>query len=85
MLDDPLSVPQPYRPKQQEYDFRSEFWRELPDMRPQEGRENPGTMYICKYLNGRHEMPPKPWCPHYDQEDETGKRVRPEWTVQQDG
>lgn len=85
MLDDPLSVPQPFRPKPQEYDFRQEFWKELPDMRPQEGRENPGTVYICRYLNGRHEMPPKPWCPHYKTEDETGKRVRPDWTVQQDG
>lgn len=84
MLDDPLSVAQPFRPRKQEPDFRNDFWRQVPDMRPQEGRENPGTVYICRYLNGRHEMPPKPWCPHYNQEDETGKRVRPNWTVQRD-
>lgn len=84
MLDDPLGVITPYKPKQQEYDFRTEFWAEVPDMRPQEGRENPGTMYICRYLNGVHEMPPQPWCTHFHQEDETGKRVRPSWTVQED-
>lgn len=84
MLDDPLSVPRPYVPKQQEYDFRTEFWAEVPDMRPQEGRENPGTMYICQYLNGVHEMPPQPWCPHFNHADETGQRVRPSWTVQED-
>lgn len=85
MFDDPLSVPRPFNPKPQEYDFRQEFYKELPDMRPQERNENPGTSYICRYLNGRHEMPPKPWCPHFNVEDETGKRIRPDWTVQQDG
>lgn len=84
-LDDPLGYHRPFVPKKQEPDFRSNFYRELPDMRPQEGRENPGTMHICRYTNGRHEMPPKPWCPHYQREDETGKRIRPDWTVQQDG
>lgn len=84
-LDDPLGVPRPFQPKPQEYDFRTEFWKQAPDMRPTEGRENPGTMNICRFLNGRHEMPPKPWCPHYEHEDETGKRIRPDWTVQKDG
>lgn len=83
-LDDPLAVPRPYAPKAQEYDFRGEFWRESPNMRPTEGRENPGTTAVCRYLNGRHEMPPQRWCPHFEREDETGKRVRPDWTVQQD-
>ena len=82
--DDLFVIPQPFVPKPPEQDFRSEFWQELPDMRPQEGRENPGTMYICRYLNGRHEMPPASWCPHFRHEDETGKRVRPDWTVQED-
>lgn len=83
-LDDPLGVAQPFVPKQEEPDFRRDFWREAPNMRATEGRENPGTMRICRYLNGRHEMPPAKWCPHYKHEDETGKRVRPDWTVQDD-
>lgn len=82
--DDLYVIPQPFVPKQPEPDFRREFYGELPDMRPQEGRENPGTVYICKYLNGRHEKPIAPWCPHYNHEDETGKRIRPDWTVQDD-
>lgn len=81
-LDDPLSFPQPFKPKAQEYDFRTEFWNEAPDMRPQEGRSNPGTVKVCRYTDGRHETPPRPWCPHFSREDETGKRVRPEWTAQ---
>lgn len=81
-LDDPLGVHRPFTPAPEAHDFRSEFWRELPDMRPQEGRENPGTMSICRYLNGRHEMPSKSWCPHFKSHDETGPRVRPDWTVQ---
>jgi hypothetical protein len=81
-LDDPLSVPQPFTPKPAEPDFRTSFWQQIPDMRPQEGRENPGTLKICRYLDGRHEKPPRPWCPHYARADETGKRIRPEWTVQ---
>lgn len=83
-LDDPLSVPQAFVPKEPEYDFRREFYAQLQDMRPTEGRENPGTMYICRYQDGRHEMPPKPWCPHFSTHDETGRRIRPEWTVQDD-
>lgn len=81
-LDDPLGVSQPYTPKPEEYDFRTEFWAQTPNMRATEGRENPGTMNICRYLNGRHEMPPMEWCPHFDHEDETGKRIRPGWAVQ---
>lgn len=81
-LDDPFSVPHPYTPKPPEYDFRDEFWAQAPDMRPTEQNENTGTVYVCRYLDGKHEAPPKPWCPHYNREDETGKRVRPEWTVQ---
>lgn len=89
MLDDPLSFARPYKPQKQEPDFRQAFWQEAPTLRPtrqnpHERNENPGTMYVCRYLNGRHEMPPKPWCPHFEHEDETGKRVRPDWTVQED-
>lgn len=89
MLDDPLGVPRPVVPKKKQPDFRDEFWQEAPTLRPtrrkpHERRENPGTRYICRYLNGRHEQPPQPWCPHYSHEDETGKRIRPEWNVQWD-
>lgn len=89
MLDDPLGVITAFVPKKQEPDFRQEFWQEAPTLRPtkqrpHEPRENPGTMYICRYLDGRHEQPPPPWCPHYKTHDETGQRIRPEWTVQDD-
>jgi hypothetical protein len=84
MLDDPLGVHAPYNPKPPEYDFRMEFYRQSPDMRPTEGRQRMGTMNVCRYLNGRHEYPPRTWCPHYEHEDETGKRVRHDWTVQED-
>lgn len=83
--DDPLSVPQAYVPKTAEPDFRRDFWMETQDMRPTEGRVPVGTMRICRYLNGRHEMPPKPWCEHYNTHDETGPRIRPDWSVQDDG
>lgn len=83
-LDDPLSVPQAFVPKEPVYDFRNEFYAELPDMRPQEGRENPGTMNICRYLNGRHERPPRSFCPHFNTHDEMGPRIRPDWTIQED-
>jgi hypothetical protein len=79
---DPLEVHQPFVPKEPEPDFRREFWQQSPDMRPTEGREPMATVYVCKYLNGRHERPIAPWCPHYDPHDETGHRVRNDWTVQ---
>lgn len=84
MLDDPLGITRPFVPKQPEPDFRTEFWREAPDMRPTRGHDNMATVYVCKYLNGRHEYPPKPWCPHYESEDETGHRINPSWVVQWD-
>jgi hypothetical protein len=42
------------------------------------------TDNICRYLNGRHEMPPRSFCPHFEYEDETGFRINPSWTVQMD-
>jgi len=77
-------IPQPVVPKKQEPDFRTSFWREAPDMRPNRGHDRMATLYVCTYTNGRHEMPPKSWCPHFEVEDETGFRVRPDWTVQWD-
>jgi hypothetical protein len=82
MLDSPYDIPQPFVPKEPEPDFRREFWRETQDLRPTEGRERPGTLNICHYINGRHEMPPPKWCRHFAHEDETGKRIRPDWTTQ---
>lgn len=84
-LEDPLAVPQAFVPKVEAPDFRSEFWRETPDLRPTQGHDRPATLRICVYKDGRHEMPPKSWCPHFEREDEVGKRIRPDWTVQQDG
>jgi hypothetical protein len=84
VLDDPQGVYAPHNPKPQEYDFRTEFWRQAPDMRPTEGRQGVATLNICRYQNGRHEYPPQEWCPHYRHEDETGKRVRPDWTAQEE-
>ena len=83
MLDDPFDVARPYVPRKPVPDFRTEFYQESPDMRPTEGRANPGTAYVCRYVDGRHE-PPQPWCPHFDAVDETGFRIRPDWTTQQE-
>lgn len=82
--DDLFFVPQPFVPKQQQPDFRREFYQELPDMRTTVDKPVPATMMVCAYDHGVHEMPPKPWCPHFEHEDETGKRVRNDWTVQWD-
>lgn len=82
--DDLYNIPRPVVPKQQQPDFRAEFWRQAPDMRPNSGRERMATNKICRYENGRHENPPKPWCPHYKMEDERGFRIRPDWNVQWD-
>lgn len=84
MLDDPFDVAQPFVPQERKPQFQDTFYQQLQDMRPTEGRTPLGTVNICRYLNGRHEMPPQPWCPHYDREDETGNRIRPDWTVQED-
>lgn len=83
-MDSGFVIPQPVVPKKVEPDFRNEFWREAPDMRPTRGRDRMATMYVCKYVNGRHEMPVAPWCPHFKHEDETGFRINPAWTVQWD-
>ena len=82
--DDLYNIPRPYVPKAQEPDFRKAFWQESPDMRPNRGRDKMATALVCRYENGRHENPPKPWCPHYKEKDETGFRIRPEWTIQWD-
>lgn len=82
--DELFEVPRPVVPKVQEPDFRRSFWQETPDMRPTRGHDRMATNYICVYSGGHHEYPPKPWCPHYKQEDETGKRINPSWTVQWD-
>lgn len=74
-----VKVKQPAQP-----DFRTEFWREAPDMRPTRGRDKMATAYVCRYIEGRHEVPIQPWCPHYKAEDETGFRINPSWTVQWD-
>lgn len=81
-LDDPFQVPQAFVPKEEKPDFRQEFYREGPDMRPTQGRETMATMYVCRYVDGRHEMPPRPWCGHYETHDETGARIRESWSVQ---
>jgi hypothetical protein len=84
LSDDPYSVARPVVPKVQEPDFRTEFWREAPDMRPTRGNDRMATSNVCRYLNGRHEMPPREFCPHFKYEDETGFRINPSWTVQWD-
>jgi hypothetical protein len=71
-------------PKKQEPDFRANFYKEMPDMRPNRGHDRMATVFTCVYTNGRHESPPKPWCPHFKVEDETGFRINPSWTVQWD-
>ena len=84
MPADDFYIPTPVVPKKQEPDFRNNFWRESPDMRPNRGHDRMATVYTCTYLNGRHESPPQPWCPHFKAEDETGFRINPSWTVQWD-
>lgn len=78
-------IPQPVqKPKPQDPDFRQKFWQETQDMRPNRGHDRMATVLVCRYVDGRHEVPPKPWCPHYNIEDETGFRINPDWTVQWD-
>lgn len=77
-------IPMPQVPKKQEPDFRREFWAEAPDLRPNRGPDKMATMKVCRYVNGRHESPIAPWCPHFEREDETGFRINPSWTVQWD-
>lgn len=81
-LDNPYEVPQPFVPKPPDQDWRGEFYQQLQDMRPTEGRERTATMKVCRYLDGRHESPPRSWCPHFNHTDETGKRIVPDWTAQ---
>ncbi len=81
---DDFEIYQPFVPKQPEPDFRREFYTELPDMRPNRGSDRMATMKVCRFSNGRHEDPRAPWCPHLKHEDETGKRIRSDWTVQWD-
>lgn len=84
MLQEDFPIYSPVVPKKAEPDFRRSFWQELPDMRPTRGNDRMATMYVCRYINGRHENPPQPWCPHFEHEDETGFRINPSWTVQWD-
>lgn len=69
MLDDPLDYARPYQPKPRQPDFRDEFWSQSPDMRPTEARQRPGTFRVCRYTDGHHEVPRRPWCPHYREEE----------------
>ncbi len=82
---DPLfDIPRPFVPKDEPPDFRREFWQQAPDMRPNRGSDRMATLKVCRYANGKHESPRASWCPHFEREDETGKRIRPDWTVQWD-
>lgn len=69
MLDDPLDFPRPYQPRPQQHDFRDEFWERVPDMRSTEARQALATFRVCRYIDGHHEVPRKPWCPHYREVD----------------
>lgn len=82
---DDFFVPVPFVPKAQEPDFRNSFWSELPDMRPNRGPDKMATVNMCRHdSSGRHETPIPSWCPHFERQDETGFRIRPDWTVQDD-
>lgn len=78
-------IPTPVVPKKAEPDFRAVFYQGLPDMRPTRGPDRMATVYTCRYDSaGRHQLPIPPWCPHFEEKDETGFRIRPDWTVQWD-
>lgn len=73
MLDDPLDIPQARPEDTGPPDFRAEFWAGVPDLRPTVPPDRPATLLTCRYLDGRHEWPPPPWCPHVPAEGDGGE------------
>lgn len=63
---DPFDVPTPRQVKPPEPDFRSEFWQQVPDMRPTAPRAVPATMKICRFDHAnKRVLHIRPGCPHF--------------------
>lgn len=63
---DPFDIPAPRQSQEEKPDFRSEFWRQVPDMRPTTARETPATLNICRFdpVNKRV-LHVRGGCPHF--------------------
>jgi len=65
-------------------DYHDYFWD---DIRYSQGRDavrDSGMhMETCRFDENGDHVTMAEHCPHFDVEDETGKRIQPGWTVQQ--
>jgi hypothetical protein len=68
---DPFDIPVPRDVTPQKPDFRSEFWAQLPDMRPTVKREPPATFRTCRFdPQNKRVLHLRGGCPHFPPEDQ---------------
>ncbi len=66
---DPYDIPTPRDATPQKPDFRQEFYRQLPDMRPTRGREAQVT-FACRFnTQTKQVLHVRGFCPHFEGED----------------
>jgi len=63
-------------------DYHEYFWDEYVERGQRVSRKQKLYTQVCRFdQNGDHITMAKD-CPHFDAEDEEGRRIRPGWTVQ---
>lgn len=66
-------------------DYHEFFWEEAIERGRYTGRPDRGYTQVCRLdSHGEHVTMARD-CPHFDLEDEMGRRINPGWTVQQNG
>lgn len=55
------------------------------NMSPTVGWQRGINTQVCRFNSSGEHIAMAEDCPHFDMEDELGKRIRPGWTVQQNG
>ena len=68
---DPFDIPHPRDVTPKKPDFRSEFWQQVPDMRPTVKREVPATYNTCRFdTASKRVYHIRGGCPHFGPDEQ---------------
>lgn len=69
--NDPFDIPTPRDATPQKPDFRSEFWAQVPDMRPTYKRTAPATNNTCRFMPAEKRVyHVRGGCPHFGPDEQ---------------